>query len=204
MTLSLILFLVQGASLVALCLSGLLLGHTYLHSCLIGGIYAAFYLLVCLLFDNHVHIMIEKAIFIQKKARKNKFQVLFATVSSLIAAAVVFNMSPGLQRPPNRWVTYAQAQCVGERQQGMLGMKATFMGTALLMCIPAMVFASAFAVNVDYTGDIQKWKHQPHTVLVRLALGLGLSLGLEFYLSQHPLYNVAFQSGQFSTVYFLG
>lgn len=145
--LSLFLFLVQALCLVATAISGLLLGRSYLSASLIGVVFGFFWVLVSLQLDNQVHLLIMKSIFIERKARKNKFYLFFLTSGLLIIATTVFNLNMQTwRRPPNLWTTLSNEKC-GEAS--LLGMKGTFLQSSIVLCIPVMVFATSLAIHLE-------------------------------------------------------
>jgi membrane-associated phospholipid phosphatase len=111
-TLSTILLVLQALLIALTAFSGLLLGHAYLSQTIIGLVYGLFYLLLCLQLDPTLHILIEKSIFLQKKARKNKFRILFFVSGVLVIATVLFNLDMyNWRRPSNDWVSRHKAKC---------------------------------------------------------------------------------------------
>ncbi|TNV86647.1 hypothetical protein FGO68_gene16613 [Halteria grandinella] len=196
-SLSRLCFALQGVCIIGTLASGLMLGHTYIFQGIIGLVYGFIYTVICLQFDAQLHLLVEKSIFLQKKARKYKFEVLFFTIGLLVVASVLFCLQlHDLGRPPNLWTSNYKAKCpTGPAMQ--LGMKATFRETSVLVCIPTMVFASAFAVTLD--GDLLYWSNSRRVVLTRQILGLSLALLIDLIFIVHPLQS----SQELPTVYFL-
>ena len=112
-------------------------------------------------------MLIEKSIFIEKRARKNKFYVLFFTIGLLIVAATGFNLDLHTwMRPPNLWTSMTNLKCQPDLQNevkpsntantfttnvvggSLIGMKSTFLESSILICVPTMVFASAFSITL--------------------------------------------------------
>ncbi len=149
--LSICLFILQILLIIATVLSGLLLGYTYICQAVTGLLYAAFFTLISMLADTWIHRFAVRSIFVERKARRGKFMVLFITTGFMMVAGVLFNMDlHQWQRPPNIWM---QNTCNDQ----FLGMKSTFLESAILICIPMLVFGTSFAINLD--GDIRSdWK----------------------------------------------
>ena len=141
------LFIVQGLGIIVIAFSGLLLGRSYLSSSLIGVVFGFFWLLVSLQLDNQVHLLAMKSIFIEKKARKNKFYLFFLTSGLLIIATTVFNLNMQTwRRPPNLWTAMSMEKC-GEAS--MVGMRGTFLESSIILSIPVMVFATSLAIHLE-------------------------------------------------------
>ena len=92
LALSWVLFIFQGLFLIVSSVAGLLLGHTHLTSSLMGVVYGFFFVLVFLQVDNQVHLLVMKSVFIQKRARKNKFYLFFLASGLLVIATTAFNL----------------------------------------------------------------------------------------------------------------
>lgn len=91
----------------------------------------------------------------------------------LVVASVLFNLQlHDLGRPPNNWVSNFKASCPQIESQ-FLGLRASFLETSTLICIPIMVFASAFAVTID--SDMLYWSNTRSLVITRLIVGFFIS-----------------------------
>ena len=86
----------------------------------------------------------------------------------------------------------------------LLGIKSTFFESAILICIPTLVFATAFALTLDGHGDLQQWKFNNKVRAARLVIGLGLATLIDLLLARYPLYHPVYQRTQYATIYFLG
>lgn len=87
------------------------------------------------------------------------------TCGMLLTACVVFNLGMHeWNHPPNLWYNMTKQKClniashswhrgIAEGAQN-LGMKSTFFESAILACIPTMVFATGFALLLDRDGDM--------------------------------------------------
>lgn len=147
--------------------------------------------------DTYLHILVEKSIFLQKKARKHKFYMLFFSCGAMLLGSVIFNMDMyEWGRPPNQWHNNSKDKC--DIQVGgysalfeksiinvpqMIGMKSTFLESAILVCVPAMVFATPFALLLDKDGDLLKWNVSRKILFTRLSIMFSLIMPLDIFLS---------------------
>lgn len=75
-------------------------------------VYGTLYVIICLHFDTDLHMFIENAAFIQKKARLNKFYILFVIIGTMIMSVVYFNFDLIIwKRPPMEWYTNSRLKC---------------------------------------------------------------------------------------------
>lgn len=110
--LSILLFIIQFGLIFGTLWAGMILGHTYSIQGLTGLVYGGFYTLLCLQFDTQLHRVVANAIFLQKKARKHKFHILFFTIGIMVLASVLFNLDfHDWRRPPNLWLTLTNEKC---------------------------------------------------------------------------------------------
>ena len=83
-------------------------------------------------------------------------------------------------------------------------MKATFIESSILICVPTMIFATSFALALDVDGTLSFKEDRKLFTLGRLLVGLSLSLSVDLLLSHCPLWNPTYQSNQFGTIFFIG
>jgi hypothetical protein len=88
-------------------------------------------------------------------------------------------------KPPISWYINTKIKCVREFNhyvEFFLGLKETFFDTAILICLPTVVFGVSFAIGVE--PENMKWtKTSFSKTIVRLVLGL-LTVGLiDFWFS---------------------
>jgi hypothetical protein len=103
-TMSFIMFAIEIALIILIMLAGLILGHAYIFQGIIGIIYGILFVILCLQFDNEIHLLIENAAFLMKKARLYKFYVLFLIIGAFVLVLIYFNLD--LERwstPPILW-----------------------------------------------------------------------------------------------------
>ena len=61
-----------------------------------------------------------------------------------------------------------------------MGMKATFMDSSILICVPTMIFATSFALTLDLDGTLLLYQRRKVLIFARTCVGLGLSLSVDF------------------------
>jgi hypothetical protein len=98
-------------------------------------------------------MVVEKAAFIQKKSRKNKFNILFQIIGLMSVIIIYFNLSlKDWRNPPMEWYTNSKLKCNDIRDPifGMnIGLKESFYDTSILMCLPAMIFGVSFSISME-------------------------------------------------------
>jgi hypothetical protein len=78
-----------------------------------------------------------------------------------------------------------------------MGMKSTFFESAILICIPILVFATGLALSLDSSLDENHpshhhW-HETSICVTRLLLGLGVAMGTDTLLHYYPLWDPVYQ-----------
>lgn len=128
-------------------------------------------------------MIIENAAFIQKKARKKKFKMLFFIIGVMTITTVYLNLDlDAWSTPPIQWYTNNKKKCSQYSKLFLgyfLGLKDTFFDTSILVCIPAMIFGVSFSINIEYENF--KWtKTKYYLTMIRLALGILIALSIDY------------------------
>jgi predicted nucleic acid-binding Zn ribbon protein len=108
-------FIFEFAIVALTTFAGTLLGHSYIYQCVIGVVYALFYVIICLQADNELHLFVEKCAFIQKKSRKHKFNLLFMVIGCFTLLLVFYSLDLYEENtPPLLWYTNSKKKCIDQ------------------------------------------------------------------------------------------